>query len=53
MSNCSGVRSYLAKLKKCTKESKGVSYEIRLHLLESLVTDRKAELLFCDGEVEP
>jgi len=38
---------------KVYQESKEVPYEIRLHLLESFVTDRKSELLLCDGEVEP
>lgn len=38
---------------KVCQESKGVPYKIRLHLFESFITDRKSELLFCDGEVEP
>jgi hypothetical protein len=55
---CSNVKLLRCKIlyfqpQKVYQESKGVSYEIRLHLLKSFITDRKPELFFCDGEVEP
>lgn len=55
---CSDVKLLRGKILSCEaqkvyQESKGVSYEIRLHLLKSFITDRKPELFFSDGEVEP
>ena len=38
---------------KSTLEERGKAYEVVLHLFDGIVWDRQAELLFCNGEVEP